>query len=46
MPAPKSEEVLSLTRVESLAHLLNTALRILVEAPLELTAHMLSDLII
>ena len=46
MAVPEREEVFPLTRIESLAHLLDTTLTILAEAPLKLTAHMVTDIFV
>ena len=46
MAVPQHEEVISLAAVESLAHLLDTALRVHAEASLQLTIHVLGQLLI
>ena len=46
MPVPQGEEIVTLTRVESLAHLLDARLRVLVHVSRELARHCLRYLLI
>ena len=46
MAVPESEEVVTLSCIEGLSHLLNATLRVLTEASLQLTAHMLANILV
>ena len=46
MAVPEGEEVVPLSRIKGLAHLLNATLRVLTETPLQLSAHLLANFFI
>ena len=46
MAVPESEEVFALSCIEGLSHLLDATLRVLTKASLQLTAHMLADILV